>query len=296
MENTNPNAGVCQTTKNHRLMLKMQRMGKTMVFADPENAPDLNPIAVLNQSNKLDPWPDKYRAMPNPMTRSPVFAVIRPGWRQMLDRREIASQSDARIWFSGWQLDQSDCDVWLQSLHLAREQRLGIRVYFNRGEFLRELGRPHGSSGYQWLDDSLYRLVDATVTIETERYRTHFHLLDGYDLDKKTGEYWLSISPKAKAAFDRDYTTYVDLEQRLLIARGQQLAKWLQNYVCGHERGSQHTRNLPSLYEWSGGVGRLRDFRSIGLPRALKELARLDVITGGRVRQDGMVTWFRPEA
>jgi len=282
--------------KNHRLMLKMQRMGKTMVFAGPENTAYLNPIAGFTQNNKLYPWPDKYRAMPNPLTRSPVFAVIRPGWRQMLDRREIPSQSDARIWFSGWQLDQSDCDVWLQALELAKHKDLGTRVFFNRAQFLRAMGREVGSSDYRWLDNSLYRLVDGTVTIETNLYRTHFHLLDGYDLDKKTGEYWLSISPKAKAAFNCDHTSYVDLERRLLIARGQQLAKWLQNYVCGHERGRQHTRNLPSLYEWSGGVGPIRNFRSIGLPRALKELGRLDVITGGRIRQDGMVTWFRPEA
>ena len=260
------------------------------------NKKDPDPVEISNQGNRLYPWPDNKRAVPNPLTRSPVFAVIRPGWRQMLDRRKIPSQSDADIWFSGWQLDQSDCDVWLQALELAKHKDLGTRVYFNRAAFLRALGRRVGSSGYQWLDDSLYRLVDATVTIETELYLTHFHLLDGYDLDKKAGDYWLSISPKAKAAFDRDYTTHTDLEQRLLIARGQQLAKWLQNYVCGHKRGLQHTRNLLSLYEWSGVSGPLRNFRSIGLPRALKKLERVGVITGGWVRPDDMVTWFRPWA
>jgi len=247
-------------------------------------------------SNKLYPWPDKYRAMPNPLTRSPVFAVIRPGWRQMLDRRRIPSQGDSHIWFSGWQLDQSDCDVWLQALQLAKHKDLGTRVYFNRAQFLKAMGRQTGNMNYRWLDRSLYRLVDGTVTIETERYRTHFHLLDGYRVDEKTGEYWLRISPDAKAAFERDHTSWVDLARRLQIGRGQQLAKWLQHYVCGHEKGEKHTRNLPSLYEWSGGVGRLRDFRSIGLPRALKELGLVGVITGGRVRPDDMVTWFRPEA
>jgi len=278
-------------------MLKMQRLGKTMVFADPENTPDLNPVAGLNQNNKLDCWPDKYRAMPNPLTRSSVFAVIRPGWRQMLDRRRIPSQSDADIWFSGWQLDQSDCDVWLQALELAKHKDLGTRVYFNRAQYLKALGRQTiGSSDYRWLDDSLYRLFVAAVVIRTRRYLTHFHLLDGYRVDEETGEYWLRISPDAKAAFDCDHTSWVDLERRLLIGRGQQLAKWLQHYVCGHERGKQHTRNLPALYEWSGVSGPMRNFRSIGLPRALKELERVGVITGGRVRQDDMVTWFRPEA
>ena len=159
-----------------------------------------------------------------------------------------------------------------------------------------ELGRAHSGAAYRWLDDSLYRLVDATISIETKRYRAVFGLIDSYGVDEKTGEYWLSFSPKAKAAFDGRDTTYIDWERRLQIGRGQQLAKWLQNYVCGHKRGRQHTRNLPALYEWSGGVGRLRDFRSTGLPRALKELGRLDVITGGRIRKDDLVTWCRPEA
>ena len=282
--------------KNPRLMLKMQRMGKTMVFADEQDPPDLNPIVVSNQNKKLYPWPDKYRVMPNEMTRSALFAVVRPGHRKWLEDTVIASRAGTRLAFTGRQLDQSDCDVWLQALQLAKHKDLGTRVYFKRGAFLKALGRQHGGKGYQWLDRSLKRLFVAAVVIRTKRYQSGFHLIDGYDLDEKTGEYWLRISPDAKAAFDCDHTSRVDLERRLQIGRGQQLAKWLQNYVCGHAKGNQHTRGLPYLYEWSGVSGPIRNFRSIGLPRALKELARLDVITGGRIRQDGMVTWFRPEA
>jgi len=285
--------------KNHRLMLKMERMGKTMVFVGPANTADLNPIAGLNQSNKLYPWPDKYRVMPNEMTRSALFAVVRPGHRKWLENTVIASRSDtpnARIEFTGRQLDQSDCDVWLQALQLAKHKDLGARVYFKRGTFLKALGRQHGGKGYQWMDRSLKRLFVAAVVIKTERYQSAFHLLAGYDLDKKTGEYWLSISPKAKAAFDRYHTSRVDLERRLLIGRGQQLAKWMQNYVCGHEKGGQHTVRSLSLFEWSGVGGRLRDLRTRSLPKALKELERVGIITGGRIRQDDMVTWFRPEA
>ena len=136
----------------------------------------------------------------------------------------------------------------------------------------------------------------AAVFIKTKRYQSAFHLIDGYDLDEKTGEYWLSISPKAKAAFDCGHTSWVDLERRLQIGRGQQLTKWLQHYVCGHEKGKQHTKNLPDLYEWSGVGGQTKVFKSRDIPAALKGLERLDVITGGCIRPDDMVTWFRPEA
>jgi len=277
-------------------MLKMQRMGKTMVFADEQDPPDLNPMTVSNQNNKLDPWPDNKRAMPNPMTRSAVFAVVKPGHRKWYKKEIIASRSDARIEFTGEQLDQSDCDVWMQALHTAKEQNLGATVNFNRAQFLKAMGRRTGRSDYRWLDNALYRLVDATIRIETKRYRAAFHLLDGYGLDKKTGDYWLSISPKAKAAFDRIDTTHDDWEQRLQIGRGQQLSKWLEDYVCGHEKGRQHTIGIEYLYAWCGVSGRLRKFRSTGLPRALKELGRLGIIEGAKIRKDGKVTWLRPEA
>jgi len=181
----------------------------------------------------------------------------------------------------------------LQALHTAKEQNLGTTVNFNRAQFLKAMGRKDGGSSYQWLDDSLHRLVVATIRIETKRYRSTFGLLDGYDLDKKTGEYWLSISPKAKAAFERHDTTHIDWELRLRIARGQQMAKWLQAYVCGHTKGQQHTIGIDYLYEWSGTTGRLRDFRGCNLPKALKELGRLGIIERARIRRDDKVTWFQ---
>jgi len=285
-------AGAAATSA--RLMLKMRRMGKTMVFADEQDPPDLNPMAVSNQNNKLDYWPDKKGPMPNPLTRSPLFAVVKPGYRRWMERKLIASRSGARIEFSGRQLDQADCDVWLQALQTAKRQNLGTTAYFNRSQFLKEMGRKVGGRGYRWLDDALHRLVVATIRVETKRYLSTFGLLDGYDLDKKTGEYWLSISPKAKAAFDRNDTTHVDWQQRLQIGRGQQLAKWLQDYVYGHARGQQHTIGIEKLYQWSGTKGRLRNFRSTGLPRALKELERVGIIEKAEIRKDGMVTWLRP--
>jgi len=54
-------------------------------------------------------------------------------------------------------------------------------------------------------------------------------------------------SQEAKAAFDRNDTTYIDWEQRLQIGRGQ-----------------QHTIGIHYLYEWAGVGGRLRDFRCKG--------------------------------
>jgi len=103
-------------------------------------------------------------------------------------------------------------------------------------------------------------------------------------------------SQEALAAFDRHDTTHIDWQQRLQIDYRQTLAKWLQPYVCSHARGQQHTIGIEYLYRWSGTTGRLRKFRSTGLPRALKELERLGIIGKSKIRKDGLVTWFRLEA
>jgi len=103
-------------------------------------------------------------------------------------------------------------------------------------------------------------------------------------------------SQEALAAFDRHDTTHTDWQQRLQIDCRLTLAKWLEDYVCGHARGQQHTIGIEYLYAWCGVSGRLRNFRSTALPRALKELGRQGIIEGARIRKDDKVTWFRPEA
>jgi len=103
-------------------------------------------------------------------------------------------------------------------------------------------------------------------------------------------------SQEVKAAFDRNDTTYIDWQQRLQINPRLPLAKWLETYVCSHTRGSWHTIGTDKLYREANMKGRLRRFRSTGLPRALKELERLGIIARPRIRKDGKVTWFRPEA
>jgi len=243
---------------------------------------------------KLDYWPDKSRSMPNPLTRCPLFAVLKPGERRWHKDEIIASRGDSRIIYTGEQLDQADCDVWLQALQFSKIQDVGERIHINRAMFLREMGRPTSGSNYQWLDRALHRLVAATIDIHTTRYQRTLGLLDAYRRDKGTGEYWIRISVEALALFDRNATSYIDWNIRKQIGRGQQLAKWLQNYVCGHARGQHHTIGIKSLHEWCGTTGRLRDFEGRALPKAMKEIKRLGIIEKDKIRKDGMVTWLRP--
>jgi len=149
---------------------------------------------------------------------------------------------------------------------------------------------------YQWLNRALKRLVVATIDIQTARYQAVFSLLGGYKRDEATGEYWISISPEAKKAFDRADTTHIDWELRAQINRRLPLAKWLEDYVRGHARGQRHTIGVDKLYREANIEGRFRNFKSRDLPRTLKELERVRIIEKAEIRRDGMVTWWRPAA
>ena len=64
-----------------------------------------------------------------------------------------ADEKNLKIIFTGWQLDQSDRDVWELALHMARQQPLGQDIYFSAHGFLKSLGRSTGKAQHEWLKD-----------------------------------------------------------------------------------------------------------------------------------------------
>ncbi len=245
------------------------------------------------QQRNLPLFPLLESAMPNHLARSSLFAPIKSGTRQIHEKALMASRVDASIYYSGHQLDMADNDVFLQALRVAQGERLGDTIYFNRAQFLREIGRTTGKSQYEWLQESFYRLTSGTVLIHTKRYKAALHLIDGYALDEETGEYWLRMNPEIIKLFGHMEYGLVDMNTRLRIGRKQDMAKWLQNYVATHEEGKTHVISAQLLQLWSGSTGRLRDFQARSLLKALQELERLGLIRDPQIRSDGKVSWLR---
>lgn len=238
-------------------------------------------------------FPPLDSAMPNHLARSSIFAPIKTGERQKHEKALMASRGDASIYYSGLQLDMADNDVFLQALRVAQGMQLGDTIYFNRAQFLRDIGRSVGKSQYEWLQESFYRLTSGTVIIQTKRYKAALHLIDGYALDEQTGEYWLRMNPEIIKLFGHMEYGLVDMHTRLRIGRRQDMAKWLQNYVATHEEGKTHIISVQLLQLWSGSGGRLRDFQARSLSKALTELERLGLVREVQFRPDGKVSWWR---
>lgn len=268
----------------------------------PQNTPRSSPDTTARQAAQslldgqqrtLPLFPLLESAMPNHLARSSLFAPIKSGTRQIHEKALMASRGDASIYYSGHQLDMADNDVFLQALRVAQGARLGDSIYFNRAQFLREIGRTTGKSQYEWLQESFYRLTSGTVLIQTKRYKAALHLIDGYALDEETGEYWLRMNPEIIKLFGHMEYGLVDMHTRLRIGRKQDMAKWLQNYVATHEEGKTHVISAQLLQLWSGSTGRLRDFQARSLLKALQELERLGLIRNAQIRSDGKVSWLR---
>src|SRR5947208_11364678 len=68
---------------------------------------------------QLPLWPELTRGAPNTFLRGALFAAIQGKERRALKGELLACQKGQSIRFTGWQLDQSDLDVWEQAAELA---------------------------------------------------------------------------------------------------------------------------------------------------------------------------------
>ena len=185
---------------------------------------------------QLPLWPESKRGTPNAVLRGALFAAIQGKTRVALDRELLTAQQGLEIRFTGWQLSQSDLEVWEQVLHLARTQALGTRCYFNAHGFLKALGRQTGASAHEWLKSAIARLTGRPVVEITSGGRTYFGtLIEGGARDEHTGRYVVEINAKLAAFYGPTQWTQLDWEQRQQL-RGKPLALVAARLLCQPRR------------------------------------------------------------
>jgi hypothetical protein len=236
---------------------------------------------------------DFMRAMPNHIARSSLFAPVARGRRKIHDGTLLVSRGDAEIRYSGKQLDEAQADVWMQAMKEAQRQPLGTPVIINRSDFLRAIGRTDGGENYKWLHRTMQDLTFAMLVIEVKRSdgrpklsigKTRaLHLIAGFDYDEAREEYTLIVDPRWHAMYSNREFALIDFERRLMIGRGQDMAKSLQRLLATSAEPLQRYALdwLKSKMEYSG---RMRDFRD-ALMRACAELERLEIIARARIEQ-----------
>ena len=230
---------------------------------------------------RLPLWPEAKRGVPNSVLRGALFAAIQGKSRVAMEQDLLAVQQGISIRYTGWQLTQSDLDVWEQILHLARQHPLGTRCEFTARGFLKALGRKTGNKG--WLKSALARLSASDVQI-THGHRTYFgSLIEGGARDERTGHYVLKINPELAALYTAGRWTAVDWEQRKRL-RGKPLALWLQGFYASH--AEPHALGVEYLHGLSGSrTKRLRKFKE-NLVQALRDLETSGAIRSFEIKND----------
>ena len=219
---------------------------------------------------QLPLWPESKRGTPNAVLRGALFAAIQGKTRVALDRELLTAQQGVEIRFTGWQLSQSDLEVWEQVLHLARTQALGTKCYFNAHGFLKALGRQTGATAHEWLKSAIARLTGAVVEIKSGR-RTYFGtLIEGGARDEHTGRYVVEINAKLAEFYGRSQWTQLDWAQRQQL-RGKPLALWLHGFYASH--AAPYPLTVEYLHKLSGSqTKQVWKFKQ-NLTQALEELA-----------------------
>ena len=237
----------------------------------------------------LPDWPEHTRGIPNIYLRSALFGVIKRGKRRAVKRETIGTVKGITIRYTGWQLDQGDLDVLMQSLHLHKhdtDPTSGKYIRFNVKGFLRSIGRQPGKSGREWLKESLRRLKANAVEVTTEIRLAYSSetityagsLIDEFYYNEQEQSYFLKINSKLAALFNTGWTQ-LQWEQRLQLKTDS--AKWLHGYYASH-RDPFPIKVSTLKHPCGSECSRLSGFRS-NLKTALDELIKAGFLASWKI-------------
>ena len=233
-----------------------------------------------------------YRAIPNHIARSSLFAPVARGSKRMHKATVLFSRKDAVITFWGEQLDETQADVWMQLMYEAVKVPLGEPVPINRAKLLRAIGRQTGNYEYQWLHRTMEALTFAMLIAQvTKQGKLKFevgrseslHMIDKFAFDPGRECYTVSVDPRWRHLFSNREFALIDWHKRLQIRKGQDMARALQRLVATSNEAVQRY-SLVWLKELLQYFSPMRKFR-VSLLAAMRELERVEVIAAGCIEK-----------
>lgn len=116
-------------------------------------------------------WAVAFRGIPNALARSALFSVanVRRGERKYFNKQEIASTAGITLVYTGTELRQDDQDVFLQVLHIAKEQKLGEDIKFTARSMIVALEWSINSESYERLADAMNRMKATALRLTVDR-------------------------------------------------------------------------------------------------------------------------------
>lgn len=226
---------------------------------------------------KLILWPDDVGVIPTEITRTALFGLPRRGRRQFFRDKVVASRSDVSIRYTGHELDQSDLEVWMLVLYIARGQHVGQRLYTNLNSMLKGLDRQNGGAARKSLKSSLERLATARFNMKFKRVGKEYQVIAGFmnwGVEVDSGKMWVRVDPEGETLFSN--LSYLEFQTHLALPTS--MSKALHVYAIGHKRKKRHRVLVKDLKLWLGYNGTSKDFRRY-LKLALRELEEQGIMS-----------------
>lgn len=239
----------------------------------PEPPPRSQPAKIY----QLPLWPDPVRGAPNSFLRSALFAAIQGKGRKQMKRELLSSIQGVTVRYTGEQLDQSDLDVWEQAIHLSRRHPLGNVCHFTGYAFLKSLGRNTGTADYEWLHNTITRLVACAVEIRLDQKVFTGSLLYNCERDEASSNYKLTLDPKTVQLYGWNDWTALDWNQRTALRR-KPLALWLHGFYSTH--AAPFPIKVETLHQLSGSTTKNLHHFKANLKIALSDLEAATGIKG----------------
>jgi hypothetical protein len=237
----------------------------------PENA-QKPPAKVV----RLPFWNDEQRGTPNCFLRSALFAAIYGNSnRRYLENAVLAVQGNITIRYTGKQLSQSDLDLVMAALHLARQHPLGHICHFRGYAFLKAVGRSDGQRNYLWLETTIDRLIASLVKIRIGQRVYSGSILSSSSRDEASDIYKLTFDPDFVKLFGKSEWTAIDWNMRQKLIRSP-LAQWIYDYAVSHVGTKIKLKTLQKL---SGREGDTPKVFNEAMRRAKKMLEKAAAVT-----------------
>ncbi|MBI3657336.1 MAG: TrfA family protein [Acidobacteria bacterium] len=215
----------------------LERFGRTIAERAKQEQ-ETTPEEAKGQLILFPQWADTRRAAASAVFRSALFPALGRGKRQYLERKKIFSTRGVEVFFTGKQFDQSDLDVYLEILHILKDQPSGTNCTFSAYGLLKAIGRSTGKRNHEWLHSVLTRLTACSVDMTDGRKRYFGSLLEGGSKDELTKHYTIRVNPEFAALFKHSWSS-LDHEQRKQL-RGSPTAQALHAYYSSHASPGAH--------------------------------------------------------
>jgi hypothetical protein len=221
-------------------------------------------------------WPEPVRGTPNAFLRGALFAAVQGKTRRAFKGELIACQPGVSIRLTGWQLGQSDLDVWETAIRMAAHTPLGEVCQFRVKTFLKAMGRATGGTDKEWLRASLRRLAAALIEIKQDHLTYAGTLIEKWKHDDRDDEYWLMLNPELLTLYQAGWTA-IHWETRLEL-KGKPLALWLHGWIVSN--ATNYPTKLETIHSLCGSTNKqMAGFRR-QVEAALADLQTVGFLTG----------------